>query len=265
MKTGGANIWADGDAYEGYVGRWSRLAAGEFLRWLALPRGGRWLDIGCGTGVMAQAIERICAPGEVVGVDASEAFVAYARARNADTIHFVAGAAEALPVETGSFDAVVSGLALNSLRHTESALAEMRRAARPGGEIAAYVWDYAGEMQMMRLFWDAAAAFDTRAAAVDPGRADTMCHPGRLADLFRNAGLARVVTRVIDVPTVFRDFADLWLPLLSRQGMAPSYCMSLSGNERVRLRERLRATLPIAPDGRIPLIARAFAVRGAAA
>lgn len=264
MRAGQTTVWSDANAYNEYVGRWSRLAAEEFLKSLARPSGGRWLDVGCGTGGMADSIRRTYAPELVVGADIAEASIAYARARIADArIHFVAAAAEALPVGSGCFDTVVSGLTLNSLRRADLALVAMRRVARAGGTVAAYVWDYAGEMQMIRRFWDAAIALNPDAAALDPGRTDTICHPARLSDLFEKADLTRVETWALDVPVVFRDFDDFWLPFLSGQGLAPAYCMSLPSDERVRLRERLRATLPIAPDGRIHLIARAFAVRAA--
>jgi hypothetical protein len=139
---------------------------------------------------------------------------------------------------------------------------EMRRVVRPGGTVALYVWDYAGEMQLMRHFWDAAAALDPRAAELDEGRRFPICRPVRLAGLFRDLGLARVETGTIDVPTVFTGFDDFWAPFLGGQGPAPTYAMSLDDRHRDDLRERLRTALPAGPDGRISLIARAFAVRG---
>jgi SAM-dependent methyltransferase len=260
---GSMRTWIDGDAYEAYVGRWSRLTSEEFVRWLSVPHGGRWIDVGCGTGATVDAIRMTCAPGALVGIDTAEAFVAYARFRDTGTqARFLVGTAEALPVETGAFDAAVSALVLNSLRDKVAALGEMMRAVRPGGLVAAYVWDYAGEMQVIRRFWDAAVALDSRAAGLDPGRTDTICRPERLADLFQAAGLTQVETRAIDVPAIFRNFAELWEPFLIGQGLAPRYCMSLPKEGRIRLREQLQAMLPVASDGRIHLIARAFAVRG---
>ena len=257
--------WVDGGAYEAYVGRWSRLASIQFVRWLAVPESSRWIDVGCGTGATVDAIATTAAPGMVVGIDPAETFVAYARFRNDGTqARFLVGTAEALPIETGAFDAVVSALVLNSLRDKVAALGEMMRIVRPGGLVAAYVWDYAGEMQVIRRFWDAAAALDSRAADLDPGRTDAICRPERLAGLFREAGLADVETRAIDVPAIFRDFAEFWEPFLVGQGLAPHYCMSLTKEARVRLSERLRTMLPAAADGRIHLLVRAFAVRGIA-
>jgi hypothetical protein len=138
----------------------------------------------------------------------------------------------------------------------------MKRALRPGGTAAAYVWDYAGQMQLIRQFWDAAAALDPVARALDEGERFPLCHVQCLRDLFADAGFAEIDCRAFDVPTVFADFDDLWSPFLGGQGPAPTYCGTLSEERRAALRERLRAALPIAPDGSITLIARAFAVRG---
>ena len=145
------------------------------------------------------------------------------------------------------------------------ALAEMARVTRTGGRVAAYVWDYAGRMEPMRRFWEAAAALDPSAAALDEGRRFPICRPEPLARLFRDAGLAGVEVRPIEVPTRFRDFDDYWAPFLGGQGPAPGYAMALDEPRRAMLREELRARLPAASDGSIPLVARAWAARGVAA
>jgi SAM-dependent methyltransferase len=259
-------LWAAGEAYEPYVGRWSRQVAAEFLPWLAVAEGMRWLDVGCGTGVLTSSILRSLAPEAVLGVDASAAFLGYARRRVADPrAAFQPGDAQALPVADGRFDAVVAGLVLNFVPDQARAVAEMRRAARPGGQVAAYVWDYADGMQMMRRFWDAAIALDPEGAGgKDEALRFALCRPEPLRALFEGAGLRQVEVRAIEVPTVFRDFADYWTPFLAGGAPAPAYAMGLPEDRRAALRERLRATLPTAPDGRIPLSARAWAVRGTA-
>jgi len=258
-----ADVWASGAAYEPYVGRWSRLAARELLAWLALPAGRRWLDVGCGSGALVQTILETAMPAAVVGIDPSAGFVAYARDRVADErARFAVGDARALPYARASFDAAVAGLVLNFVPEPARAVAEMARVARSGGVVAAYVWDYAGEMQLMRHFWDAAAALDPAARALDEGRRFPLCRPEPLAALFRGAGLEAVEVRAIDVPTHFRDFDDYWAPFLGGQGPAPGYCMALDEGRRAHLRERLRAALPVDPDGVIRLMARAWAVRG---
>ncbi len=260
-----AGLWASGAVYEPYVGRWSRLVAREFIRWLAVPPGGRWLDIGCGTGALSETILALASPGEIRGIDPSEGFIAYGRERLRDPrVKLEVGDAQALPFEGATFDAVVSGLMLNFVPDRALALSEMARVARRGSVVATYVWDYAGEMQLMRRFWDAAVALDPAASELDEGRRCPICQPEPLAALFRDGGLGDVAARAIDVPTVFRDFDDYWSPFLGGQAPAPRYAMSLSERARAALRERLRATLPAGADGTIALIARAWAVRGLA-
>ncbi|MGZ4137994.1 MAG: class I SAM-dependent methyltransferase [Actinomycetota bacterium] len=261
-----AETWDDGDRYEPYVGRWSRLVAAEFLDWLEMPADARWLDVGCGTGALSETILTRAKPAEVRGVDASEDFVAYARKRLEDTrFDAEVGDATALPFPDGSFDAVVSGLMLNFVADQGGAAKELRRVAVAEGTVAAYVWDYAGGMQMMRYFWDAASDLNPAAREVDEGQrfADIATMKG-LGSLFDVAGLTDVRTRSIDVPTIFRDFDDYWLPFLSGQAPAPAYCMSLDDQARAELRQLLRVRLPMEADGTIRLTARAWAVRGLA-
>lgn len=257
------DAWDSGDAYEPYVGRWSRLVAREFLGWLAVPPGGCWLDVGCGTGALAESILALAAPREVVGIDPSPAYVAFARDRLNDArFRFEVGDAQALQEASATFDVVVAGLVLNFVPEPEKAPSEMARVARPGGTVAAYVWDYAEGMQLMRHFWDAAGALDPRARELDEGRRFTLCKPEPLTNLFQTAGLENVEVRAIDVPTVFRDFDDYWSPFLGGQAPAPGYAMSLSEERRAALRERIRARLPTNSEGEHHLIARAWAVRG---
>jgi SAM-dependent methyltransferase len=256
------DLWAIGAAYDAYVGRWSRPVAREFLRWLDVPPGSAWLDVGCGTGTLVEAIGGED-PRLAVGVDRSLAFVAHARGRPGGAGRaFQVADARALPVAAGAFDAVVSGLVLNFVPEPARMVAEMARAAQPGGTVALYVWDYAAGAELIRRFWDAARALDPAAAALDEGVLFGWCAPAALGELFTAAGLAAVATRPIEVPTRFRDFEDYWSPFLGGQGPAPAYAASLSEDRRAALREALRASLPAAPDGTIPLAARAWAVRG---
>jgi ubiquinone/menaquinone biosynthesis C-methylase UbiE len=160
--------WASGDHYEPYVGRWSRLVAREFLKWLALPAGSQWLDVGCGTGALSQTILQFAEPAKIRGIDRSESFIAFAREHVQDgRVQFDVGDATALTAETGSFDAAVSGLVLNFIPQPDRAVAEMTRVTRMGGLVAAYLWDYADRMQMIRHFFDAAMALDPNAHELD--------------------------------------------------------------------------------------------------
>jgi SAM-dependent methyltransferase len=256
-------VWASGPSYEPFIGRWSRLVARDFLAWLAVPSGSRWLDVGCGTGALSQTITHWADPSAVTGVDASPDYIAYAAASTTDArLSFLLGDAQALPVETAGYDVAVAGLALNFLPDPGNAVAEMVRATRARGQVAAYVWDYGAGMQILRLFWDAAIALDPAASPLDEGRRFPVCEPGALTALFHAAHLEEVAARAIEVATPFRDFAAYWSPFLGGQGPAPSYVMSLDEGRRAALRERLRARIPSQQDGSIALIARAWAVRG---
>jgi SAM-dependent methyltransferase len=257
-----SRLWASGDAYEPFVGRWSRLVAVRFLDWLDVPDGASWLDVGCGTGALTEAIVERTSPSAVLGVDPSERFVSYARERVPDPAEFAIGGAEQLPVEDRSFDAVVSGLVLNFVPDPARGLAEMVRAAKPGGLVAAYVWDYGDKMQLMRHFWDAAGELSDAAREHDEAARFPICKPGPLRALAHDAGLLDADLVPIDVDTVFRDFDDYWSPFLGGGAPAPAYAMSLTPAEREQLRERIRSRLRDEPDGSIRLIARAWALKG---
>jgi SAM-dependent methyltransferase len=247
------DVWAAAGSYEAYVGRWSRQVATRFAGWLAIPAGRRWLDVGCGTGALSAAAR--AAGGVVTGVDPSRGFLA--GGQDTSGRHVVVGDARALPFRSGRFGAVVSGLALNFVPDPARAVAECVRVAAPGATVAAYVWDYAEGMTMMRLFWDAAREADPDAP--DEGTRFPLCRPDPLAGLWRGAGLAEVSVEPIDIATTFAGFDDYWAPFLGGQGAAPAYLMSLPEPVRLDLREALRARLPA---GEIDLPARAWAVRG---
>ena len=154
------DVWASGDAYEPFVGRWSRRVAREFVGWLAQAADSRWLDVGCGSGALTQTVLATASPCEVLGVDPSEGFIAHARRHTQDSrAKFQVGDAQALPVANSDFDVAVAGLVLNFVPDPARAVTEMHRAVRVGGTVAAHVWDYADGMQLLRRFWDAAAPF----------------------------------------------------------------------------------------------------------
>ena len=255
--------WTVGDLYEGYMGRWSRNVAREFIEWLAVPKGSGWLDVGCGTGALSETVLHLAEPASIKGIDRSEGFVNFAREHvDDDRVHFEVGDAESLTDDSETFDAVVSGLVLNFIPHPERALAEMKRVTRAGGVVAVYVWDYAEGMQFVRHFFDAAVALDSKAAEHDEGPRFPICHPDVLRQLFESTGLQNVEVRPIEVPTVFRGFDDYWNPFLAGVGPAPAYAMSLSEEHRSALRDRIREGLPVTADGSIHLSARVWAARG---
>jgi SAM-dependent methyltransferase len=265
MTAAPTESWGAGGPYERYVGRWSRKVAPELLRWLALERGLAWADVGCGTGALTEAILADCEPAAIEGIDASEGFVAAARERVRDPrVRFTAGDATRLPWAAGAFDATVSGLVLNFVAAHEAMAREMVRVTKPGGRVAVYVWDYAGGMQMIRHFWDAAIAANPGDAKLDQADRFPICQPEPLRALFEGAGLRSVLVRAIEIPTVFQDFDDYWTPFLGRQGSAPTYLASVSDDARERIRANLQARLAPARGERIELTARAWAVQGLA-
>lgn len=256
-----SDTWERGSPYERYVGRWSRLIAPRFLSWIGIPPGRRWLDVGSGTGALCAAIMDSCSPSSVAGVEPSEGFRRTAMDNLAGRVALHQGAASAIPLGDASVDVVVSGLVLNFVPDQHAALVEMARVTTGGGTIAAYVWDYGGRMELMRHFWDVAIELDPAAAPLDEGVRFPMCRPEALKQLFADAGLTQVDVMSIDVPTPFEDFDDYWQPFLGGQGPAPAYTMSLSETARARLRDDLKARLPVAANGAIRLTARAWAAR----
>ncbi|MFF5494061.1 class I SAM-dependent methyltransferase [Streptomyces aquilus] len=256
------DVWAAGDAYERYMGRWSRRVADAFVRWLDCPPEGRWLDVGCGSGALTSTVAAQCRPRALLGVERSAGFAATARAAAPPPARVAVADAQALPVRDAVFDAVVSGLVLNFLPDPGVALAEAVRVVRPGGVVAAYVWDYAEGMGFLCDFWAAATAVDASAAAHDEGHRFPLCRPSALRPLWAGAGLTEVTVVPVEIPTVFTDFDDLWTPFLSGQGPAPGYVAALSPDTRERLRRTLRERLPARADGTIVRMARAWAVQG---
>ena len=256
-----SDSWNAGDPYELYVGRWSHLVAHDFLDWLDLPSSLRWLDVGCGTGALTAAIREKCQPAELIGIDPSEGFLTKARVRLEGNATFRVANAVDIPLHDSEVDVVVSGLVLNFVPDTALGLAQMRRTAVAGGTVAAYVWDYAGKMELMRYFWDAAAELDSAARELDEGVRFPLCHPNALEAAFREADLSAIRVEPIDIPTRFFDFDDYWAPFLGGQGPAPAYAMSLDEASRNGLRDRIRKRLPIESDGSISLVARAWAIQ----
>lgn len=263
MAENTKETWGAGNAYEQWVGRWSRPVAREFLGWLNVEPGLTWGDVGCGTGALSECILEGHDPAVVLAVDRAEGFIRAARERvNDPRVQFDLGDALALAWPARSCDATVSGLVLNFVTDPKAMAAEMVRVTRPGGTVAAYVWDYRGGMQMVRHFWDVAVQINPQDSVVDQAQRFPVCQPEPLEMLFREVGLNSVSVRAIDVATVFRDFDDYWTPFLGKQGAAPTYLAGLDAGTRDRIRDGLKARLVAAADGSIALTARAWAVQG---
>jgi SAM-dependent methyltransferase len=255
--------WQAGESYDLYMGRWSRRIASRFIDWFDAPPALDWLEVGCGTGALTEAILARAAPATLLAIDPSEGFVATARGRIADgRAAFRTGDAQALGEPDASRDLVVSGLVLNFVPDRQLALGEMRRVLRPGGRLGFYVWDYpGGGVSFMRAFWTAAVSLDAAAEDLAEGRRFPFCTPEALAELAASAGLRVTGVTALEDEAVFRDFDDFWRPFTLGAGPAPGYCAGLPPEARERLRQRLDTDLPREPDGSIRMGLRAWAVQ----
>jgi ubiquinone/menaquinone biosynthesis C-methylase UbiE len=257
------NTFGNAKAYEIYVGRWSRLVAKQFIAWLNPVPEKIWLDVGAGTGILSQVILQDASPAKVVALDSSEDYLHFAREQRQDSrLEYRLGDALNLPFEASIFDIAVSGLVLNFLPDPPQAVKEMRDAVKAGGIVAAYLWDYSGKMEMMRQFWDAASVIDPKSKELDGGNRFAIADPKNLRATFESFDLEAVETTPIDVETRFKDFEDYWQPFLAAQGSVGKYLQTINEETLLAIREQLRQQLPKAEDGAIPLIARAWAVKG---
>jgi SAM-dependent methyltransferase len=255
--------WSGGDAYERFMGRWSRQIANEFIAWLTPPAAWNWLELGCGTGALTQAVLLHANPASVVACDPSPQMVSFARRSLAHpTITFEVGGADDLPRRADGFDAVVSGLVLNFMPTPAEAVRWMSSRLRPGGMLAAYVWDYADGLQFLRIFWEAALELNSHAADLDERQRFPLCHRDALVHLLEDEGFVLVDAQALDIATPFADFDDYWIPFLGGTGPAPSYVASLDPATQEQLRLHLKQRLAPIPDSPIQLTGRAWAVRG---
>ncbi len=263
-STSRHDTWAAGDSYDAYMGRWSRPIAARFLDWLAPAQGLHWLDLGCGTGALTEAIVRHCAPASVIALDPSEGFIAKAREHVDDPrVAFRVGDATSLAtLPTASRDVAVAALVLNFIRDRVGALREMRRIVRHGGTVGFYVWDYpGGGIEFMRAFWSAAVELDPAARDLTEDRRFPFCTRDGLTALMQEAGFVSPEVTALEAPSVFQSFEDYWHPFTLGAGPAPGYCANLAPEARQRLRDKLSDSLPRQADGSIALGTRAWAVR----
>jgi SAM-dependent methyltransferase len=257
-----ADIFAVGDAYERFMGRWSRQLAPAFAGFAAVGDGESLLDVGSATGALAFSVAAALPAGCVTGVDRSPGFVRYAQEQSRGTrVRFVVGDAQALAFRDAAFARTLSLLVLNFIPDRDRALAEMIRVTRPGGTVAAAVWDYGQDMQMLRTFWDEAVALDPVIASRDE-RHMPLCRPGELATLWRSHRLQDVDEQPLAIRMPFVSFDDYWSPFLGGQGPAGAYAASLDDAGRAALASRLRRRLSGDGDGSFTLQARAWAVTG---
>ena len=259
-----ANMFGNAEAYERFMGRWSRIVAPQLVDFTGVPAAGRVLDIGCGTGSLAFAIAERKVQAQVLGIDPSKEYVAYASSRNPfpDRVSFQLGDAQQLQFPDASFEASLSLLVFNFIPDPGKALREVRRTTKPGGPIAAAVWDYGAGMRMLRVFWDAAVSTDAKAEKLDEKHMP-LCRAGELAQLWKQGGLENVREQPLDITMRFESFADYWEAFLLGQGPAGAYARSLDGERVQGLRGEVKRRLSLSGDD-MPFVlpARAWSVRG---
>jgi ubiquinone/menaquinone biosynthesis C-methylase UbiE len=257
-------IWKNGEAYENFMGQWSRAVGKTFLEWLRPPNDARWLEVGCGTGAFTQVILDHGAPGEVVGIDPAEAQLAFAEQKvSGANIVFRCGDALELPFADHDFDIAVSALVLNFVPDQEKMVSEMTRVVRPSGEVALYVWDFADRKPVAQHIAAAIAARDSEAAKrAASGQQFQTTSPEYLRRLFEDGGLVDTETRTIEIDVRFRDFDDYWSANTEFASPVGQYVSGLSADDREKFIAEVKRLLPLSADGSIEYVARANAVRG---
>jgi SAM-dependent methyltransferase len=258
---GAETFRASAEAYDRHVGRYGAQLASALIAFAGVEPGTRALDVGCGPGALTAALAERLGPTSVRGAEPSPEFAEACRDRLPGTEIVVAGA-EALPFPDGTFDAALSQLVVNFMADAEAGVGEMVRVTRPGGVVASCVWDYAGEMTLLRAFWDAAREVDPgRAPTADEGVVMRWCAEGELAELWGRVGLRDVRFGSLVVRASYSDFEELWSPLPTGVAPSGSFCRSLDDDRRAALHEAYRRRLAVG-DGPFELTARAWAVAG---
>jgi SAM-dependent methyltransferase len=256
-------MFSAGAAYGSFMGRWSRHLAPLFVQFAAVTDGDDVIDVGSGTGSVVAAVAAVAPSSRIVGIDRSAPYVAVARVlHHSPQIQFEVADAQHLPFDAASFDRAISQLILNFIPDPQTALKEMIRVTRPGGTVAAAVWDYGEGMEMLRWFWDEATALSSHAAMKDE-RHMPLSRRGELAALWRAHDLESVSETALTIETRFSSFEDYWSPFLEQQGPAGAHVATLSMHDREQLMRKLRLRLlGDGPDRPLTLRARAWAVRG---
>lgn len=253
--------FGDADAYERFMGRWSRAVAPLFLQWLNAPRRGRWLDVGCGTGILSEALLDLLDPASVTGIDLSAAQIAAASAgRVAQGARFQKADAMELPFPDRSFDNTVSALVINFIPDPSRALAEMRRVTAGRGWVGGYVWDFEKDLSPSGPLRQAMRAFGAEVPTI-PGALHSS-QPA-LESLFRQAGFAAIDSRTIDVTLSYADFNDFWSAQTPAYSPTTRIINAMTSVERKRLMRAVQEAVPHAHNGKIEYTARANAIKAA--
>jgi SAM-dependent methyltransferase len=257
---GAATFKTSAQAYDRHVGRYSRELARALIAAAEVMPGRRAVDVGCGPGALTAELVALLGEDHVAAIDPSTPYVEACRTR-LPGVRVEVGPAEALPFEDAAFDHALAQLVVNFMTDAPAGVGEMERVTRPGGTVAAAVWDYAGEMTLLRRFWDAAVAVDASAAERDEGRSMPFCAPGELAALWSAAGLAEVSVAPVIVAGRYEGFEDLWEPLERGVGPSGAHAASLAPDQRAAVKEELRRRLGVGDDP-FQLTARAWIATG---
>jgi SAM-dependent methyltransferase len=255
-----ASFFTDGGAYERFMGRWSRAAGEIFIDWLALPEGLHWLDVGCGTGVFTALLIERCAPARVSAIDPAEDQISYAKATpTAATVAFRVGDAQALPYSNDEFDAATMALVISFVPDPAKAVTEMKRVVKPGGTVAAYMWDFAGGGFTLRPLNEALTGMGVN-LPLTPGQMNSRREA--LLMFFETAGLVDIELRTIEIEVSYPDFDNYWGAQTALSNPTVQAIRKMSGPDVERLKTSLRASLSTDKNGRIAYPARANAIKG---
>jgi SAM-dependent methyltransferase len=256
-----AELFASAGAYDRYIGRYGAPLADALIAFAGVAPGMRALDVGCGPGALTAKLAELLGPENVSAADPSKPFAEVCSAR-LPGVTVVIAPAEALPFEDDAFDVALSQLVVNFMTDARAGVGELARVTRRGGTVASCVWDYAGEMTLLRAYWDAAhEVAPERAAAFDEGTMMRWCSEPELEGLWRDVGLQDVRTAPLVVEAAYADFEDLWAPLPTGIGPAGAFCASLDDDDRFALHDAFKRRLGVG-DGAFELTARAWAVTG---
>lgn len=260
-ETRGASTFrTSAEAYDRHVGRYTGELARAVCDAAGVRPDQRAVDVGCGPGALAAELVSRLGAENVAAADPSPPFADACR-RRLPGVRVEDASAERLPFEDGAFDHALAQLVVNFMTDPLAGVREMARVTRPGGTVAAAVWDYAGEMTLLRRFWDAAIALDPAASGQDEANCMPFCTPDELSGLWAEAGLAAVAVAVAVVGADYDGFDDLWRPLESGVGPSGAYVAALAPGQRAALRDELQRRLGVtgAPFG---LTARGWIVTG---
>jgi SAM-dependent methyltransferase len=245
------------EAYDGFMGRYSRLLSAQLADLASVGSGQRVLDVGCGTGALTAELVQRLGPAAVTAVDPSESFVVATRDRHPG-VDVRQAPAEQLPFPDDAFDAAMAQLVVHFMSDPIAGLAEMRRVTRPDGVVAACVWDHAGAQGPLRIFWEAARSMG---AVIDDESQRAGTREGHLAELFEAAGLRQIESTALTVSLHHDTFEAWWEPYTNGVGPAGAYLARLDPEAQAELREDCRRRLSAGP---FEITAVAWAARGLA-